>query len=493
MSENSWSLELNLPSEFGDTGREWTEGRAIVWKAFQMGAKITPPARFGDGDRNVGWWLGLADLLCFGAGVDDIVEFLENSRNLEGSRLRNFILANWGDSVSLLELYLRLHPRAREAVSSYAAACRNSDSLPAERERTDVGDLYLNGSYAGASIGSPLIEELASALHLRKSEIVVENLREPRDGDPAHFAAHFGFLWGNASRTLEPEDTVELARNGYAVLHLRSYANWYAKVHALRTDFASDSDFGGSVDVVEVRVHGLDSIGIFVFDQVRQCFVLECEQTVAPEVVRSPRFLFKLAPEMKSAFRSLGEIFDINRSASSERVELLVRDEVDLAHSLTYQISNPEGSDSDWTRLEGSWQSGSVIPEGLHFERCKLALLKSGHLEMTMPEHEAVLDSSVVHEVAPWAYEKIVNLWDAGREVRSFMCTLAGMPQGSEVAYDSLASGVREKTAEYVESLRASTPPDSGYLIQDLVDWLEGAGMSAEELLTAIVEAETSR
>ena len=76
MEMNIWGLGLDLTETFGDKGREWTEGRAVVWKTLQMQAKIHPPTKFEGQYPNFGWWIGLVDLLSFAGGVDDIAEYL---------------------------------------------------------------------------------------------------------------------------------------------------------------------------------------------------------------------------------------------------------------------------------------------------------------------------------------------------------------------------------------------------------------------------------
>lgn len=78
MNKDTWGMTLNLPDTFGDSGKQWTEGRAIVWKAFQMEAVIEPLTELGDGWPNFGWWIGLVDLLSFAGGVDDIAYYLRN-------------------------------------------------------------------------------------------------------------------------------------------------------------------------------------------------------------------------------------------------------------------------------------------------------------------------------------------------------------------------------------------------------------------------------
>lgn len=493
MEHQAWGLRLDLPDSFGDSGSQWTEGRAIVWKALQMGAVIEPPAEIGEGQPNTGWWLGLADLLCFGAGVTDLAAFLRQPNFAQSSKLKKFIESNWGDTSALLELYLSLHPQVRQAVSVYLNHCRGHNSAEVEDFEETEEDVFLTASYAKASIATERDERLARALFLNREEILVENLRDRQDGDPAHFVPHFTFLWSETSNELEPRDYIEFGRNASAVLHLSSYAGWYAKLHHVRLEFEKDLDYAVEFNRVEVSVSGIGPLGTFIFDKIRGCFVLEYEEITTGVYEDSPRFGFKLDAEMCEIFSGLAESFDLERSDYVERVELQIRSEVDLAHSLTYEIQGEDGEEFDWTRIDGEWRRGFMIPDGVHHKRCTKALIESNELSSSMPWHQAVLDGSVVHEVAPWAYELVVGLWDSGKPVRSVVGLLASLPPHDDVSMDACDSELGELIANYVDSLRAFIPPDSDFLIEELLEWQQGRYLDAEDLLKAIVEAESHR
>ena len=288
MKSDIWGLELDWTDPHGDSGKQWTEGRTVVWKALQLGAVVHPPTTLGDEWPNLGWWLGLTDLLCFGAGVDDIPELLRGDGIgglAHGSPLQNFIEANWGNCTWVLALYLRLHPAARQSIYDYVHMCRGSQ--PQSRsdllEPDDV-DLGVAGSMGKASIRSDRDIELARALTLDRDSIVTDNLRETRPGDPAHLSAHFSFKWADSSTEIKSGDTAEFFRHGGAVLHLQSYAGWYGKIHSLRRSVESDPDLSGDADRTDVHILGVGSIGRFVYDKARQCFVLEGQETAPSQV-----------------------------------------------------------------------------------------------------------------------------------------------------------------------------------------------------------------
>jgi len=288
MKSDIWGLELDWTDPHGDSGKQWTEGRTVVWKALQLGAVVHPPTTLGDEWPNLGWWLGLTDLLCFGAGVDDIAEFLEGGGVgdlADNSTLHDFIFDNWGDSARVLNLYLVLHPAARQSIYDYVHMCKGSE--PHERSgipEPDENALGVAGSMGKASIRSDRDIELARALALDRDSIVSANLRETRSGDPAHLSAHFSFKWADSSMEVESSDTAEFFRHGGAVLHLQSYAGWYGKIHSLRRSVESDPDLSGDADRIDVQILGVGSIGRFVYDETRQCFVLEGEETAHSQV-----------------------------------------------------------------------------------------------------------------------------------------------------------------------------------------------------------------
>ena len=83
---------------------------------------------------------------------------------------------------------------------------------------------------------------------------------------------------------VESGDTAEFFRHGGAVLHLQSYAGWYGKIHSLRRDVETDPNLLGDADRIDVQILGVGSIGRFVYDKARQCFVLEGQETAPSQM-----------------------------------------------------------------------------------------------------------------------------------------------------------------------------------------------------------------
>jgi hypothetical protein len=499
MTKDFWGMSFELPDTFGDKGKEWTEGRAVVWKALQMQAKIDPPTKFEGQYPNYGWWIGLADLLSFAGGVDDIAEYLRawGAAGYKASTpLQRFIRDNWGESVAVLEIYLYLYPNSRERIFRYVNHCRGLRID--EAVELSPGDelIRLNAaSYANAALRLDRDKELAKALFAGQELSDVDYLAKarPMSGDSSHLSPHFAFDWVEHSEDIEDGETLEFRNRGSALLSLVTYSGWYAKLHTLRREFERDPETAGDFNRVEVEIAGLGSIGVFVFDLSRQCFVLEGEQKTQAELSSSPRYGFPLTDEMTAKLLPLLDAHDSWEDEPIELVELHVRHEVDLAHSMTYQISSDDGEDGDWTRIDGEWREGFMIPDGAHHKRCSTELIHGHHLDPTLPWHQAVLDDSYVYDVSPWAIASITSLWDAGVPVRAFFGELAGRKEDDDVSFDSVSQKLQDQIEAYVDSLGKFIPPDSDFLIEDLLEWRQGLFLTAKGMLEAIVEAESHR
>ena len=500
MTTDIWGMSFELPDTFGDKGKEWTEGRAVVWKALQMRAKLHPPIKFEGSTPNYGWWIGLVDLLSFAGGVEDIAEYLR-AWGAAGYRastpLQRFIRDNWGESVAVLELYLYLYPDSREAIFRYANQCRGNRT--AGEAALNPGDelTRLNAaSYANAALRSDRDIELSKALFHAEKLADIDYSR-PISGDSAHLSPHFAFEGTEHSMDIEDGETLEFRNRGSALLSLVSYSGWYAKLHTLRREFERDPETAGDFNRVEVEIAGLGSIGVFVFDLSRKCFVLEGEEKTQTELSSSPRYGFALTDEMTAKLLPLLDAHDSWEDEPIELVELQVRREVDLAHSMTYQISSDDGEDGDWTRIDGEWREGFMIPDGVHHKRCSTALIYGHHLDPTLPWHQAVLDDSYVYDVAPWALGLLTKLWDMGHPVRFFIGELAGMEEAKDVTIhlrnEEEHGQLLREVLKYVEELPSFIKADESFLVEDLLEWKDGQQMTAKELLSAIVEAESHR
>jgi hypothetical protein len=350
-------------------------------------------------------------------------------------------------------------------------------------------------SYANAALRSDRDIELSKALFHGEKLADIDYSR-PISGDSAHLSPHFAFEWAEHSMDIEDGETLEFRNRGSALLSLVTYSGWYAKLHTLRREFETDPETAGDFNRVEVEIAGLGSIGVFVFDVTRRCFVLEGEEKAQTRPSSSPRYGFPLSKEMVNKLVLLDSNHDQWGEEVLEQVDLQIREEVDLAHSLTYEIGGGEEEDQHWTRIEGEWLEGFMIPEGAHHRRCTKALIDKGKLDHTMPWHQAVLSDTTVYPVSSWALGPVTKLWDMGHPVRTFIGELAGMEEAKDVTNHFRNEEHRDlllQVLEYVEKLPSFIKADESFLVEDLLEWKDGRQMTAKELLSAIVVAESHR
>lgn len=138
-----------------------------------------------------------------------------------------------------------------------------------------------------------------------------------------------------------------------------------------------------------------------------------------------------------------------------------------------------------------------MIPEGVHHKRCTKALIDAGKLDHTMPWHQAVLFDTTVYPVSPWALGLVTKLWDMGHPVRTFIGELAGLEEAKDVTIhlrnEEEHGQLLREGLKYVEELPSFIKADESFLVEDLLEWKDGRQMTAKELLSAIVEAESHR
>ena len=176
-----------------------------------------------------------------------------------------------------------------------------------------------------------------------------------------------------------------------------------------------------------------------------------------------------------------------------EHVELHVRQEVDLSHSLTYEISSEDNESNYWTRIDGKWQEGFMIPEGKHHKRCTLALVEGDHLDSSLTLHEAVLNDSSIYEVSPWAINIVTRLWDLYAPVFTAVGELSEMNANDDVLRSDLKGIFLSSLDSYIDSLSSFIQADESFLVEDLMEWREGQRLTAQQLLEAIAAAESER
>ena len=139
----------------------------------------------------------------------------------------------------------------------------------------------------------------------------------------------------------------------------------------------------------------------------------------------SPRFSFELTPEMGRALAPALELYDTWEDGPIEVIEIAVREELGLAHTLNYNVETdlpqPQGVIRQFARGNGRWEPGFVNPEAWQFKHCEEEMRKSHNLRDSAWGHEAMIDGSIIYEPKPWAINYILEIWDRRAPFHSFL------------------------------------------------------------------------
>lgn len=500
-----WTISVGPSSVFADT-REWVDAKKLVWPLIdQENVRIMPPVRMGDDAGTRSWWQALLDICVYGMGWTDIASELTRWRQdgyTPGSPLERFVASNWGPTVSVLELYLYKHPFAAQTIMSFAHSARGwaLDEAP-DQVVIDRGELEALVSYARSEARQSPTGYSVEGLGFSLDDDHDKWAWISGSGDGAHISSHFSLegLDAEKLKTLGAGDYVSLERH-LSRLSVGIYEGWYSKLHRVRDDFLRDIDNRGNVSKFEVSVRGLGSLGIFSFDQQLNCFVRDSdaeEPTVEPELAEavmttSPRYGFSVTAEMKVALERAYQNFDEREDEPVEELELLVKESIGLAHSLTYCVKTPtlDGlEDSDWCRIGGKWSQGFVIPEGRHYDRVLVGLTKGGDLDPELDWLNGVLNDSQECGIEPWAVETILAIWDSVDVFRSVYALLASYPatrvQNINEFEPDLAQQFVDLQAQAMESARRAKHLTH---VAPLASFVGGEDLTAEDLLSAILE-----
>jgi hypothetical protein len=351
---SDWTVSVGPSAAFADTPH-WVDAKKLVWPLIDQDTlRLVPPRRMGDDTGTRSWWQALLDVCVFGMGWTDVAAELTRWRH-DGypadTPLKRFVVANWGKTVGLLELYLYHHPSAGETIM-----------VAAHRSRGWALDVWPEQ----ASIDSQDLAALVHSVRLeaRESDVgfAAEGLgfspdadedqwaRVSGNGDGAHLSSHFSLEWLETKEltTLGDEDYVTLAPH-LSQFSVAVYEGWYHKLHALREELLRDIENIDNVSKFQVLVGGLGSLGTFSFDEKLNCFVRVTEaakpaiQTELPAAVMtsSPLYGFSVAPDMGLVLAKAYEDFDQWEDEPVEELELLVKSKIGLAHSFTYCVKVP--------------------------------------------------------------------------------------------------------------------------------------------------------
>ena len=210
-------------------------------------------------------------------------------------------------------------------------------------------------------------------------------------------------------------------------------------------------------------------------------------------LTRSPLYNFPVVGKMQTALTATYRHRDPDERRPLEQLEISSRLEVGLALSLTYCIGVRtnwlDGSDVNWTRVDGAWQEGFVLPAGQHYDRCLAALVKTDQLDPRVPPVRSALIDSCSSPVQPWATEAVLELWDGQRPFLSVFSHLAAAEAGELVDIGDLEEAELAELQLLVSRFsRDVYQPEGPESFQLLEAFARGVSLVAEDVLGAVVD-----
>jgi hypothetical protein len=186
----------------------------------------------------------------------------------------------------------------------------------------------------------------------------------------------------------------------------------------------------------------------------------------------SPRFGFELTPEMGRALAPALELYDSWEDDPIEVIEIAVREELGLAHTLSYNVETdlplPAGMVRQFARSNGVWEPGFVSPDAWQFEYCEGEMRRLHNLRNSTWDHEAMINDSRLYDANPWATPYIFKLWDRRVPFPSFIGWLSEQEPNESFSIHDL-------------------DPDEGANLYKVVKELTSRRISSDELQSMMV------
>ena len=495
-SEQGWGV--NFPDSifaFQDQGGQWNQAKGLVWPLLDLqGVTLKAPERIDD-SPNFSWWLALLDLLVFGAGwtnvAEDLTKWRRGGYQTNGSPVLEFVKNNWGESVCALEYHLYRHKYSLATITEYALRSRGQevrsplpDSILEDYDRSNVHNTLRFRDSSEGNWG------LVSGLCLgedRPGEDFCES-------DCGHLSSHFALVWEDKSvHELGPTDIFQFT-DPVVIVTLESYEGWYSKIHEARKDFENDLDSLIQINTISVHVEGLGYLGTFVYNKALGGFMREGEiglglaaSTKFPPT-NSISFGFELTEDMRKSLALALEYFDSWEDEPVEKLEINVRSEVGLAHTLNYVVSNEMIDDPDFnsyfSRSGGKWLTAFVSTESHQFVGCLAEMAKTGQLDTSLAIEEAMIDGSSLLFPKPWAAPFIIKLWDAKSPFYSFYAAISEYEADQMVSIHDLDPDNGRLLLTEVEKLtKPRVRAEEQQELQVAIDLAAGREVSARDVL----------
>lgn len=139
----------------------------------------------------------------------------------------------------------------------------------------------------------------------------------------------------------------------------------------------------------------------------------------------SPRYGFELTREMAMPLDIALIDFDSWEDEPVENIEIAIREEVGLAHTLNYNIREtsllPKELTREFSRASKTWVAGFISPDAHQYVACEQEMRRTGNFRENLYTHEAMVDGSLIYEPKEWAVPYILKIWDSKDPFYAFL------------------------------------------------------------------------
>jgi len=207
----------------------------------------------------------------------------------------------------------------------------------------------------------------------------------------------------------------------------------------------------------------------------------------------SPRFGFELSPAMAKALGPALQDFDSWEDNPVETLEIAVRDEVGLAHTLNYNIAEtsalPKDVTREFSRSNGVWAEGFISPDARQYIECEAEMDRNGNLVSSPYAHEAMVDGSLIYEAKPWAAQYLLQIWDSKQTFYSFLGWFSQQDANEKFTIHDLDPGEGANLAKVIKELTSGRiSSDEQQRLMVALELAADRAASAEEILEFFAE-----
>jgi hypothetical protein len=202
----------------------------------------------------------------------------------------------------------------------------------------------------------------------------------------------------------------------------------------------------------------------------------------------SPRYGFPITREMATALDPALDSYDSWEDNPLEFIELAIREEVGLAHTLNYNIEHdfelPTGIVKEYSRANGVWAPGFVSPDAPQFIACEEEMRKTGNFRESLYYNEAMIDGSLIYEPKDWAVPYILKIWDSKDPFYAFLGWLSMQEPTEEFTVFDPDPNIGNQLAEVVKKLTSRRiRSDEQEEMMVAINLARGESATAEEIL----------